>query len=414
MYNAITTISKESKGTPEWFTENTGGGLSAIGLLERFNYILTDGGKISWEKTGADTVTWTSDLSIRVPNRAFNFTVTAQSFVLLDDEVIFVTLPDVGTAPGGPLVVSKVANGSYLMNGVNTRNYILAYRSGTKLYFGNGWQSVELESGEENELGDGITEGHLIATGLLDENDSTPPYTSSLVITAFTSFTNAISELDAAADTLLGLVTGPVFQETFIVPGGGLTAGAEVTLPSGGDYEVGLNQLEVYYDGVFKESGAGNDFLEIDDGGGIGTKIELVYDLVEDTKITFRKQIGGAGALAPPLTGAIFTGDAVPLTIITIPVPTDKTLKVRADIVGKQTTGVNVNDSVAYGITTRVKNKSGALTLGSIQNDFEDEDATMVAADINYVISGTDLLLQVTGLAAETMSWKASARPIEA
>jgi len=204
MYDAITTILKEMKGgVPEWETEFLGDGATLLGLLERFSYSLVDGGDIQWENPTSDELEWSSDLRIIVPNRAFDYTVSAQIVSILSDQVAFVTLPDVGSAPGGPLAVSVVSNASFLLNETNARNYVLGYRSTNgKLYFGNGWNGVELESGEKTQLGDGITDALLTATGLTDENDATPPYTSTLIIAVNDSFTTAISKLDAAlADT---------------------------------------------------------------------------------------------------------------------------------------------------------------------------------------------------------------------
>ena len=382
MYDAITTIIKEVKGSTDWY-ENFTGGLSSFGLLERLNYMLTDGGNLGWEVSVADRLEWSAALKIVVPNRAFNYTIDAQIINnFLDDEVIYVTLPDVGSAPSGSLTVNKVSNASYVIDGDNSRNFILAYRSGTKIYFGNGWQSVELESTESNQLGDGITQAWITATGLTDETDSTPPYTSTYIVTPGTSFTNAISELDDAVNTLFGLVLGIVYNESTIVPSGGYVATTQVTLPIGRSYELGLNQLEVYYDGIFKESGAGNDFLEVDDGGGIGTKIELLYFVPEDVKITFRIQIGGSGggsgggadiydeggliSVAP--TKINYTGGGVTATLIA---PNEVEISIPA------VAGVSV-------VKKSYKNETGVTISANRVVSFRD-DGTLEPADANVV-----------------------------
>jgi len=311
--DAIKTIIKEMKGTTAWYTAQ---GVSTLNLLERMNYILTDGGTISWDlpkpsvgsliavasdpNTGiadGDTVTlhdgispyvfefdtdssgptnaitiplegtpaqvktaiiaaitaaainmtatsgvgdrielsndsngtsgdqaiaenisngaslspygmlegydntqltWDADLKLIAPSRSFYYTISAQTVSnILDGEMIYVTLPDVGTAPSGPLTVFKTTSASYVLDELNTRGYIIGYRSGSKIYFGNGWQSVELEDGESNQLGDGISGEWMTATGLVSEYDSTPPYTSNHWITPATSFTQGMSELVA-------------------------------------------------------------------------------------------------------------------------------------------------------------------------------------------------------------------------
>jgi len=292
-YVAVTTSIKEMKGTPNWWDLQ---GISTLDLLERSNYMLIDGGTIDWEKAGVETLRWSANLNIMVPNQAFDYTIDAQSVAgVADGDVIYITLPDEGTAPSGSLSINKVANGSYALDTSNTRNFILAYRSGTKIYFGNGWQNIELESGEGNQLGDGITEALLVAGGLTDENDSTPPYTSTFVVTPGTSWTNAISELDGAVQTVFDLINGNIYNEVVVVAAGSFTSGAILTLPSSFSYEVGKNSLEVYFDGRMME--IGDDYLEIDDGGGVGTTISLTYSRPGEIKVKFRIQIGGQAAL---------------------------------------------------------------------------------------------------------------------
>jgi len=203
VFDSITTSIKEFKGSANWFDDASQ--YAGLALLERMNYVLADGGKISFENPTTNELNWSAPLRIIVPNQSFDYSIAAQAVTILDDEVAFVTLPNIGVTPGGPLTVSIISNGSYLLDSANARNFIIAYRSSGKVYVGNAWQNVELESGEENELGDGITTAHLTATGLTDENDSTPPYTSTTIIGAGTSFTAAISAIDAAASTSLEL-----------------------------------------------------------------------------------------------------------------------------------------------------------------------------------------------------------------
>jgi len=56
----------------------------------------------------------------------------------------------------------------------------------------------------------------------------------------------------------------------------------------------------------------------------------------------------------------------------------------------------------------RYKNVGGTLTqLGSTQTIGTDfEDAALSAADVTVTTSGTNILVQATGIAATTISWK--------
>lgn len=253
----------------------------------------------------ATSLIWTAALRVIAPSRAFAYTISAQTIAnLADGEVVYVTLPTEGVAPGGPLSTSKVASSAYVINPTNTRNYIIAYRSGSKIYFGNGWQSVELEDGETSQLGDGISNEWLIATGLTSEYDSTPPYTSAFWVTPGTSFTQAISELDTISEAVWNLVTGKIYDELLISDGSPTYAAlAFVTLPAPfgigapQTYQTGFNQLEVYFNGRKTTQGVGQDWVEdANVGAGIGNRIQLLYALPLDTKITFRIQTGGGQA----------------------------------------------------------------------------------------------------------------------
>jgi hypothetical protein len=71
-------------------------------------------------------------------------------------------------------------------------------------------------------------------------------------------------------------------------------------------------------------------------------------------------------------------------------------------------TGMNTSTftSVAYERTIRVKNVGGTITLGTLQSDYTNEDAALAAASVQVVSSGADILFQVIGLAANTITWK--------
>lgn len=71
-------------------------------------------------------------------------------------------------------------------------------------------------------------------------------------------------------------------------------------------------------------------------------------------------------------------------------------------------TGMNTMTftSVAYERTIRVKNVAGVITLGTLQSDYTNEDAALTAASVQVISSGADILFQVIGLAANTITWK--------
>lgn len=322
------------------------------------------------------SLTWSAALRIIAPSRAFAYTISAQTVSnLADGEVAYVTLPTEGVTPGGPLTVSKVTSSAYVINPTTTRNYILAYRSGSKIYFGNGWQSAELEDGETTQLGDGITNEWLTATGLTSEFDATPPYFSNFWVTPGTSFTQAISELDQVAEAVWNLVTGKIYNETVISDGGvGYQALAFLTLPppfglgANQTYQTGFNQLQVFFNGKLTEQGVGKDWVEdANVGAGIGNRIQLLYDLPNNTKVTYRIQTGGGqtgtvgsnaadfydeGSLIEAQVGKVnFVG---PVVTVTSPAPGEVDISFRfpreLGKLAKNTTGVTIaaNKVVAW------------------------------------------------------------------
>jgi hypothetical protein len=64
------------------------------------------------------------------------------------------------------------------------------------------------------------------------------------------------------------------------------------------------------------------------------------------------------------------------------------------------------NQSVAYERTVRVRNNGGTVTLGIIQSDYTDEGPGLNPANCTFVVSGSDVQVQVTGVPVLTLSWK--------
>ena len=297
--DAIKTAIKEMKGTDKWYTDQ---GITALNLLERFNYMIVDGGIISWDASSSPNLEWTQSIRIVAPGRGFEYQIAAGSATIPDEYVAYVVLPVEGVAPSGDLAVVVVDVAAYDLDEENTRNYIFAYRSGTDIFIGNGWQSITLNDGDSGTLGNGITDQVLAALGLADQTDSTPPYTSTNYVDSSMSFTAAISSLDAISAAFVGMLDGPVYDK-YVVSDGSASygAGATVYLPPflGIDphtYVVGYSQLEVFFNGRRMTNGASEDYEEGASVGGISDHIILAYQLEGGTKIGFRVQTGGGPA----------------------------------------------------------------------------------------------------------------------
>ena len=87
---------------------------------------------------------------------------------------------------------------------LSERSYVLAVRSGSKIYMGG---QLELESGETSQIGDGVSSELLTFIGSTGETDDSPNYTSENYVADGDSLVTAISALDLALFNLSGTVT---------------------------------------------------------------------------------------------------------------------------------------------------------------------------------------------------------------
>ena len=87
---------------------------------------------------------------------------------------------------------------------LSERSYVLATRSGAKVYVGG---TLELQDGETSQIGDGITAELLTFIGSTGETDDAPAYANNNYVADGDSLVTAISALDLALFTLSGTVT---------------------------------------------------------------------------------------------------------------------------------------------------------------------------------------------------------------
>lgn len=102
----------------------------------------------------------------------------------------------------------------------------------------------------------------------------------------------------------------------------------------------------------------------------------------------------------------VTTIDATQTTINTIATTTGKIYMITAKIVTKKLSGAgagSVGDGNAYIRTCKVKNVSGTLTLSTIQSDYTQQDIAGLVVAIS--ISGSNIIVQVTGLVSDTLVW---------
>lgn len=103
------------------------------------------------------------------------------------------------------------------------------------------------------------------------------------------------------------------------------------------------------------------------------------------------------------LFGAISTMDATPTPIITFPLgATPAVFTIDGFISGMNNTVVS---GASYFFTAGVRTDGAAATAIGVEFTSEFEEAGMAASDVNVTVSGNNLIVEVTGIAATAIDW---------
>lgn len=101
------------------------------------------------------------------------------------------------------------------------------------------------------------------------------------------------------------------------------------------------------------------------------------------------------------------TTNATPGNVLTIAIPTGGVVVVEVVVVARIGT---VSSGAGYTTQATYKNNAGTVTLiGAALAPLIAEDAGLASASIALAISGTNVNVQVTGIAATTIEWAARA-----
>ena len=117
---------------------------------------------------------------------------------------------------------------------------------------------------------------------------------------------------------------------------------------------------------------------------------------------------GGLGPTSSGVYGAVSTTNATVTTIATIAIPAGAAVMISATIAARRTGGSagTAGDSVGYVLNGLAKNIGGVVSIVAQSKAFTAED--QAAWDAAYVVSGTNIVLQVTGEVNNTIHWVAS------
>lgn len=115
--------------------------------------------------------------------------------------------------------------------------------------------------------------------------------------------------------------------------------------------------------------------------------------------------ISSTGGGSSRTTGSTTTTNATPTTIATIATTTNSTQLIEVYIKAYQTSATN------YGVWKRtlgITNVSGTPTIQSTNSDVTKTSSGLKANSITFSVSGSNILVQVTGIAATTINWNSA------
>lgn len=133
----------------------------------------------------------------------------------------------------------------------------------------------------------------------------------------------------------------------------------------------------------------------------------------------FRRQLNAIlAALSPSfhtaISGTVSTTDATATAIATVAVAADTTVLIGARIAGRRTGGSSgaAGDSAGYEINGVAKNIAGTVSIVAQAVAFTAED--QAAWNVALAVSGTDILIRVTGAANNNVAWVMAGQTLEA
>jgi len=173
-------------------------------------------------------------------------------------------------------------------------------------------------------------------------------------------------------------------------------AGLVIAPSSFSTMQTGTTAGEHWYLDIRDVVGIDNE-IRIGDTGTAGEYVDI------DSLGVLHKKNAVAGNQRFQTEAYIATTDATPTTIYTVATVTDRAYRIIGNFIGAQDDGSN---SMGATWTFTIKNVAGTVTeQGDVAIQETDDSAGVT---VSGTVSGTDYLIQVTGIAAENWNWEIS------
>ena len=263
---------------------------SVTPVMDQLFSILTGGGNVTWDLT-TQTLSWTAQFVIVMPNRPYTFQISGGSqAAIADGDTLYIVTDLVG----GVKPIIKVGAG--LMPD-SEFSYPIAIRKGNEIYFRDGVLELKGDSTPTTGRIDGITEDILSYIGAANESDADPDYTNAtgsakpnIHLTDAESLTRSIKKLELRPDVVTK-VRAVAFLETVLPELGNPTAPVVdgQTLINGDD----VLFMDPVLNGVYRVSGIGTAVvwtkLPVFSGGLVPIALSLVG--VKDSADEFMRTV---------------------------------------------------------------------------------------------------------------------------
>lgn len=233
--------------------------------------------------------------------------------------------------------------------------------------------------------------------------------------TVYTDQANTFGDFSQVFRSSRLQLTNPANTQNYTFVGSAIAAGRNITIPllTADDTFVFANFIQTLTNKTLDNTNA-------------VTLKDTLFVLQDDADTTKQLQLQLSGITTattrtltvPDISGTILTRDNsirntasttnnTPTTILTIPIVNGTAYMMELWVTSRKTGGGgvgSVGDSNAYERMFKVK-RAGAVTLGTVQSSYTDED--IAAHDVTVSVSGTNILVQVTGSANNNVNWVA-------